>query len=392
MPELSNRIRHVIPPGQPDGWELHYEARRRKSEGQDIILLSVGDHDIKTDRAVIEAMQRSAEGGNLGYAAVPGSNALRRAIADRVSTRTAVPARAENVIVTSGGQGAIFAAMMTVLDPGSACVILDPYYATFDVTVRAVSAVPIIVPTLADEGFQPDAARIEAALTPETRAILINTPNNPTGAVYTRERLEALAELCVRRDLWLISGELYDSQVHDGTHFSPRDLPDMAERTIVIGSMSKGHAMTGARVGWAVAPEFAIVNMADLSGATNYGLPGFIQDAALFALTEYPEQEAQVAARYKRRRDLCVAALGNGSGVRVAPPQGGMYVMLDIRETGLSGETFGQRLLDEEGIGVMPGESFGQSAAGHLRIAMTVADEQLEDAMRRIAALAARLA
>jgi arginine:pyruvate transaminase len=280
--------------------------------------------------------------------------------------------------------------MNALLDPGDACVVLDPFYATFDITVRAAGGVPIIVPTKAEQGFQPDASVIEAALTPRTRAILINTPNNPTGAVYDSARLNAVAELCVRRDLWLVSDELYDSQVHDGDHLSPRDFPRMGDRTLVIGSMSKGHAMTGARLGWVVGPETVISRLTDLAGATTYGLPGFIQDAALFALTEFPEQEARVAARYKRRRDLAIAALGNGPGFRVLPPQGGMYVMLDIRETGLTGDEFGARLLDEEMIGIMPGESFGSAAAGHVRIALTVADDALDDALRRIGAFAAR--
>ena len=390
MPELSHRIQKVVT-GDTDGWQLHYRARAMALGGEAVTMLSVGDHDIKTDPKVLKAMQTSAEGGNLGYTPIPGSGALRRAIAGRVTRMTSTPADAENIIVTAGGQGAIFAAMCAVLDPGDACVVLDPYYASFDVTVRAVAAEPIIVPTRAEDGFQPDVAAIEAALTPRTRAILINTPNNPTGAVYKRARLEAVADLCVRHDLWLISDELYDSQVHDGAHFSPRDLPGMVERTLQIGSMSKGYAMTGARCGWVVAPKPAIDAMIDLAGATTYGLPGFIMDAAHYALTECAEQEAEVSARYKRRRDLCIAALANQPGLRVSPPEGGMYIMLDIRETGLSGNAFGERLLDEEKIGVMPGESFGHAAAGHIRIAMTVADDALEAAMHRIAALARRL-
>ncbi|MFK7945932.1 MAG: pyridoxal phosphate-dependent aminotransferase [Paracoccaceae bacterium] len=390
MPELSHRIRNVVTGGS-DGWDLHYRAHKMLLAGDPVIMLSVGDHDIKTDTKVLAAMQASAEGGNLGYTPVPGSGALRRAIAARVSRTNSVPAEPENVIVTSGGQGAIYAAMNAVLDPGDGCVLLDPFYASFDVTVRAVAGEPVLVPTSADEGFQPDAAAIEAALTPRTRAILINTPNNPTGAVYTPERLAAVAELCIRKDLWLISDELYDGQVHDGQHFSARDLPGLAERTFQIGSMSKGYAMTGARVGWVVAPRQAIDKLVDLAGATTYGLPGFIMDAATFALTECAEQEAEVAARYKRRRDLCVAALANQPGLRVSPPEGGMYIMLDVRGTGLSGNAFGEQLLDAEKIGVMPGESFGAAAAGHIRIAMTVGDVALEDAMHRITKFARTL-
>ncbi|MEM6620704.1 MAG: aminotransferase class I/II-fold pyridoxal phosphate-dependent enzyme [Pseudomonadota bacterium] len=391
MPDLSERIRGVVADGS-DGWELHYRARELKTAGEPVIMLSIGDHDIKTSPSIIDAMHASALGGHLGYTSSTGVGALRSAIADRVTRRNTVGAEASDIVVCAGGQGAIFASMMAALDPGDACVLLDPFYATFDVTVRAVSGLPIIVPTDAENGFQPNPDWIAAAIAPSTRAILINTPNNPTGAVYERERLEAISELCLRHDLWLISDELYDSQVHDGSHLSPRDLPGMAARTFVIGSMSKGYAMTGARVGWVVAPPKAVGALADLSNATTYGLPGFIQDAATHALTQMGEQEAEIAERYKARRDLAVSAIGNVAGVRISPPQGGMYVMLDIRETGLSGQDFAEKLLEEERIGVMPGESFGDAAAGHVRVALTVSEAELEDAVRRTAALAAKFA
>lgn len=388
--KLSVRGRGLVATGD-DGWGLYYAARKLKLAGEPITMLSIGDHDIKTDPRILAEMQASAARGNLGYTNVLGSPALREAIARRTTERTATPAGPRNVIIASGGQGAIFAAMTVILDPGESCVILDPYYASFPITVRGVAARPIVVATRSEDGFEPDAAAIEAALAPDTRAILINTPNNPSGAVYGAERLKAVADLCIRRDLWLISDELYDSQVHDGDHVSPRDLPGMEERTIVIGSMSKGFAMTGCRIGWAVAPEPVISAMADLAGATTYGLPGFLQDAAAHAMIEMPELEAEIAARYRRRRDVALAALGNAPDLRVVPPRGGMYLMLDVRGTGLTGIEFGRRLLDEERIGVMPGESFGRAAAGHLRIALTVPDDELADAMARIAALAGRL-
>jgi arginine:pyruvate transaminase len=391
MAELSRRIRSLVPEAG-DGWEIYYRARRLQASGRAVTMLCIGDHDVLTAPEILGAMKRSMDAGHLGYTPLPGTPALRRAIAARVSGRARVPAEARNVIVTAGGQGALFAAMMAALDPGQGCIVLDPYYASFCVTVRAVSADPVIVATRPADAFQPDAAAIEAALTPATRAILINTPNNPTGAVYARDRLEGLAELCIRRDLWLISDELYDSQVHDGEHLSPRDLPGMAERTLLVGSMSKGFAMTGARIGWIVAPQEAIARLSDLALATTYGLPGFIQDAAAHALTTCGAQEAEVARRYRRRRDVALAALGNGATVRVVPPQGGMYLMLDVRGTGLDGIGFAGRLLEDEGIAVMPGESFGAAAAGHVRVALTVPEDALGPAMTRIARLADRLA
>ena len=383
MPQLSNRITSIVRGGD-DGWGVYYRALEMRASGEQITMLSIGDHDVTTAPEILDAMMQSARGGNLGYTSIQGSLCLRQAVAERVSRTRRVGATPENIMITSGGQGAIFSAMMALLDPGQSCIVLDPYYASFDVTVRAASGVPIIVPTQASQGFQPDPAAIADAVRDDTRAILINTPNNPTGAVYEADRLQEIAEICKSRDLWLISDELYDGQVFEGSHVSPRDLPGMVERTVVIGSMSKGYAMTGARIGWAVGQEDLIQRMVDLAGTTTYGLPGFLQDASRFALTELADQERVVAERYLRRRNIAVAAVDGSNLLRISPPSGGMYVMLDVRATGLSGVDFAMRLLEVERIGVMPGESFGKAAAGHVRIALTVPEDELERAMQRM--------
>jgi len=392
--ELSQRIRTVIG-GTDDGWSLYYRARAMKAAGEPVVMLTIGDHDIKTDTSILDAMKASMDAGNLGYSSVMGSDALRDAIARRVSARTTIGAARENIIVTPGGQAALFASLMAVLDPGQSCIVLDPFYATFAQTVRAAAGRAILVETPADQGFQPDIAAIEQALEPDTRAILINSPNNPTGAVYSADRLEALADLCLRRGLWLISDELYDCQVHDGAHLSPRDLPGMAEQCLTVGSLSKSHAMTGSRLGWVVGPAGAVVRLGELATTTTYGIPGFIQDAGLFALTQADAVETAIAARYRRRARAALEAIGNqpgaNRGVRAVPPQGGMYLMLDIRETGLTGDEFAARLLDAERIAVMPGESFGNAAAGHLRIALTLPEAELRDALGRIAVFASGL-
>ena len=387
---LSRRITSIVP-GPEDGWGVYYRARAMIEAGESVVMLTIGDHDIATDARILAAMGESVARGHTGYTPVEGIGRLRAAVAARAAARTGIPAGPAEVAITPGGQAGLFASLIATLDPGESCVILDPYYATYAQTVRAAGGRPIVVPCRADDGFQPDAAAIAAALEPDTRAILINTPNNPTGAVYGRDTLEALAGLCRERDLWIVSDEVYESQVWEGAHLSPRALPGMAERTLVVNSMSKSHGMTGFRMGWVLGPEPAIARICDLAIATTYGLPGFIQDAAAWALGDAAAEEA-LSARYRARRDAALAALGQGPGHRVSPPQGGMYVMLDIRPTGLTGAAFAERLLDAERIAVMPGESFGAASAGHVRIALTRPEEVLMPALRRIAALAARLA
>ncbi|MEO1795794.1 MAG: pyridoxal phosphate-dependent aminotransferase [Pseudomonadota bacterium] len=385
--ELSRTITGLNGGGD-DGWGLFYEARRRKARGEPILELTIGEHDIRTHPAILDAMHASARGGHTGYAMVPGVSALREAVAHRVSARTGVATGPDNVLITPGGQAALFAAHLAALNPGDRALFIDPYYATYPGTIRGTGAVSRAVPCLAKYGFQPRAEDLREAAS-GAKSLLINTPNNPTGAVYSRETIEGIAQVAQEADLWLISDEVYDSQVWHGTHLSPRALPGMAERTLVIGSMSKSHAMTGSRVGWIVAPEDVIAHLIDLATSTTYGVPGYIQDAALFALNEGEWLEEEVGAPFKRRRQKAEALIAAQNTVGLVPSGGAMYLMLDISSTGLSGKGFAAALLDEAAIAVMPGESFGTAAAGHVRVAMTLEDTAFEAALSRLLSFAA---
>ncbi|MBV7393587.1 pyridoxal phosphate-dependent aminotransferase [Mameliella sediminis] len=388
MPQLSTRI-STLNEGGSDGWEVFYRARAMAAAGQPVTELTIGEHDIGTDTSILDAIHAAATGGHTGYAMVPGVSGLRKAVADRVTAQSGVPTSPENVLITPGGQAALFAAHMAVLTPGDAALYIDPYYATYPGTIRAASGKAVPVRTEAARAFLPEAQAIaEAARQHKARSLLINTPNNPTGVVYPRATIEEIAQASIDNDLWLISDEVYDTQVWNGEHLGPRALPGMAERTLQIGSMSKSHAMTGSRVGWIVGPETAISRLIDLATATTYGVPGYIQDGALFALQQGPELEEKIAAPFRRRRDLAMKIVAEQNTVTALPADGAMYVMLDIRATGLSGRDFAEALLDEHLIAVMPGESFGRSAAGHIRVALTVEDNRLAEALRTLCAFA----
>ncbi len=388
--KLGNRILNITGGGS-DGWDVFYRARAMKAEGKPILELTIGEHDIRTHPDILNAMHASAMGGHTGYAAISGTLALRQAVADRITQRTGVPTRPNNILITPGGQSALFAAHMAVCDEGSRALFVDPYYATYPGTIRGVGAVPVPIAAHARNGFLPLASDI-AAEAPGAVSLMINSPNNPTGVIYDAATLTGIAQVCRDHDLWLISDEVYDTQVWDGTHISPRSLPGMAERTLVIGSMSKSHAMTGSRIGWICAPEDVIARLVTLATHTTYGVAGFVQDAACFALAQGDAPERAVAAPFARRRQITLDLLAGQNVVRAVPPQGAMYTMLDIRAAGMTGEGFANALLDAEGIAVMPGESFGQSAAGHIRVAMTIADADYEQAVRRLLGFAATLA
>ncbi|MCI5110893.1 MAG: pyridoxal phosphate-dependent aminotransferase [Marivita sp.] len=390
MPALSQRITTLNGDGS-DGWDLFYRARAMIESGVPVTELTIGEHDIRTDPSILRAMHDSAMAGHTGYAIVPGIGALRDEVAARIEARTGVRTGRENVLITPGGQAGLFAAHMAACAPGDVALYIDPYYATYPGVLRAVGAQPRAVPTRSSRGFLPDRAALEAACD-GAASLLINTPNNPTGAVYPRATLQDIADVLTERDMWLISDEVYDSQVWEGKHLSPRALPGMDARTLVIGSMSKSHAMTGSRIGWIVGPEEAIACLIDLATNTTYGVPGYIQDAALFGLRAGAGLEAQVAEPFRRRRAIAERVLAAQQAVRMIPAQGAMYVMLDVRATGLSGEDFAFALLDAHHIAVMPGESFGQSAAGHVRVAMTLEDSRFEAALRSLCDFAAGLA
>jgi len=386
--KLSHRITHLTPSGS-DGWEVFNKAREMIASGRSVIELTIGEHDIRTHPSILDAMHVSAKGGHTGYASVPGTTALRTAVAKRIQTRTGVPTTADNIMITPGGQSGLCAAHTAVCSEGDTALYIDPYYATYPGTIRSVGAHPVAIPAHPENAFQPHVTDIARHAKGAT-SLMVNSPNNPTGAVYSLETMQTIAEQCIKHDLWLISDEVYDTQIWDGTHISPRALPDMAARTLVIGSMSKSHAMTGSRVGWVCGPDHVIEHLINLATHTTYGLPGYIQDAALFALNEGTPLETEIAAPFARRRQITQTLLDTQNTVKGSPIQGAMYAMLDIRTTGMTGITFANALLDTHQIATMPGESFGAAAAGHIRVAMTIDDDTYTSALQTLLDFAAR--
>ncbi|MGV6838854.1 MAG: pyridoxal phosphate-dependent aminotransferase [Planktomarina sp.] len=376
--------------GKDNGWGLFHMARQMITEGHDVIELTIGEHDIRTEPHILDAMHQSALGGHTGYASVPGITPLRTELAKRITQRTGVPTDIDNIAITPGGQAALLVAHMAVCDPGDTALFCDPYYATYPGTIRAVGAVPQSVACDPGKGFQPTYDDI-AHHAPGAKSLLINTPNNPTGGVYSEATIKDICRATQDFDLWLISDEVYDTQIWEGRHIPPRGQDGMAERTLVIGSMSKSHAMTGSRIGWVCGPKDIVAHIINLSTHTTYGVPGFIQDAAFYALRQGDELEQRIAAPFQRRRDIAWSLLQGQNLVKAVRPDGAMYMMLDIRATGLSGLAFAEKLLHAEKIAVMPGESFGKAAAGHIRVAMTVDDAAFEDAIKRLLRFAAEV-
>lgn len=373
-------------------WNIHARAVERRRCGDDVIILSVGDPDFDTPLPIVDAAIESLRRGRTHYMPIVGEPALRRAIADQHAKASGQKVGPENVAVLPGAQCALFCAALCVLDAGDEVIVPEPMYVTYEAVMGTAGARIVNVPLPAARHFALDPADIAAAITPRTRAILINSPHNPTGAMLTRRDWEAVAELCRRHDLWLLSDEVYASVTFEGEHVSPAALPGMAERTVTINSLSKSHAMTGWRLGWAVAPAPLIPHVVNLALCMLYGCPGFIQDAALAALTTAPSEIETMRGLYRARRDLVHRRLAQAPGLGCHLPAAGMFMMVDISGTGRSAYQFSEGLLDAHGVSVLAGEAFGPSAAGHIRLSLGTPEPVLETACDRIAAYARGLA
>ena len=370
-----------------DAWDIHTDAVARAGRGENIILLSVGDPDFATPLRIREAAKAALDAGRTHYADVAGKPALRRAIAASHARTTGQAVTPDQIVVLAGAQCALFAVCQCLLDPGDEVVVPAPAYLTYPATIAAARAVMVPVPLLAETGFCLDLDAIAAAIGPRTKAILLNTPNNPTGAVYAGDDLARIAGLARAHGLWLICDEVYADLVFDGSHVSPAGLPGMAQHVVVVNSLSKSHAMTGWRVGWMVGPAHVAALVHDLALAMLYGLPDFIQDAATVALAEAHPELACHRQLYRERRDRFCDVLDQVPGLIARRPAGGMFVMVDVRGTGLSPDQFARRLLAEQGVAVLSGDAFGGPARGHVRVSLTVAGDRLQEAAKRIGQL-----
>ncbi|KAA0016428.1 aminotransferase class I/II-fold pyridoxal phosphate-dependent enzyme [Salinicola corii] len=366
-------------------WNIHFRAKARQARGEDVIILSVGDPDFDTPPSIVDAAVDSLRRGVTHYADVQGKQALRERIAAYHRAHGGQPeTSADHVAVLAGAQCGLYATAQCLLDPGDEVIIPEPAYVTYEAVVQSTGAVPVWVSLPPDEGFQPRPADIEAAITPRTKAILINSPHNPTGQCLTPAMWETIATLCRKHDLWLIVDAVYADLIFDGEHLSPDSLPGMAERTVVISSLSKSHAMTGWRLGWVVGPRPLMAHLVNLALCMLYGCQPFIQDAAIAAFDAPPAALDMMRETYRQRRDAVVDTLRDSETVATLPPAAGMFMMIDIRATGLSTHAFADRLLDEHGVSVLAGEAFGASAAGFVRLSLTVDADRLREACRRI--------
>lgn len=350
----------------------------------DVISLGVGEPDCVTPAPIRAAGIRSLEEGRTGYTSNSGLLELRIALSDHLYARYGVRYDPETeLLITVGVSEALQIAAIATLNPGDEVIIPEPCFVAYPAAVIFVDAEPVFVPTTVEEAFQVDPERIAAAITPRTRAIMLGYPNNPTGAVMPRERLAAIAELAERRDLLVLSDEIYDRLVYGVQHTCFASLPGARERTILLGGFSKAYAMTGWRLGWMAAPADIVAAARKVHQYAIMSAPTMAQYAGVAALRDGEPFVAEMVAEYDRRRRAIVAGL-NAIGLPTFEPRGAFYVFPRVAHLGMSSEVFAERLLREQQVAVIPGDTFGPSGAGFVRACYAASMEKIKAALERI--------
>ena len=351
-----------------------------------VIHLEIGEPDFDTPAHIVEAAARAAAEGYTHYTPNAGIPEVRETFANKVAVHNGISATPENVVMTVGGGNALYLSTVVLCDPGDGILIPDPAWPNYEIIAKVVGARPVRYPLDPSAGFVPDWEALEAtAATPGAKALIMNTPANPTGAVFDRGVQERFLEVAERHDLWLISDEAYEDIVFEGPHISPASITDSAERVISAFTLSKSYAMTGWRVGYAVVPVGVAEAMAKLMEPINACVPGITQKAAQAAVAGDQSSVEEMRVAYQRRRDLASERLEE-AGMLVNRPHGSFYIMVDASGAERDGYDLCRSLVTEHGVAATPGETFGDTSRGMVRLSLAASDDDLSKGVDRVIA------
>ena len=356
-------------------------AKELERQGKEIVHMEVGEPDFDTPGHIKRAAEEALARGMTKYTPSLGLPELREAIAEHLATK-GISTTAKNVIVTPGAKHALFCAMAAALDPGDEVIIPSPCW-TYEAMVRIVGGKPVFIETTQADGFKVKVEKVQGALTKKTKMILLNYPNNPTGAVMEREDLKPITELAADRKLWILSDEIYDCLVYEGEHVSAMSLPKIAERMIYVNGFSKAYAMTGWRLGYAVAPVELIAEINKIQQASTSCVAGFIQAAGVAALRGPQDCVREMRDEYRKRREVIVEGLNLIEGLECTKPVGAFYAFPSIKKLGISSLEFCELLLREVGVAAVPGSGFGPYGEGHVRFSYATSMENIKKAINR---------
>jgi aspartate aminotransferase len=361
-------------------------ARRLEAEGKKIVHLEIGEPDFATPDNIIEAGISAMQNGYTHYTPASGIMEAREAVAGFVSRTLKTEVDPTEVVLVPGSKNVLLFTLLACIEPGDEVILPDPGYPAYESQVNFIGGVPKLVTLREETGFRIDLEQLASLVTPKTRMLIINTPQNPTGGILTEEDVKFVCELAHKHDLLVVSDEIYSQLVYGFQHVSPLSYPGMRERTVLMDGLSKSYAMTGWRLGYAVAPKALAAKLDQLMINSSSCAAGFTQMAAIEALSA-PESESAVHRMVKvfqYRRDLVVDGLNAIPGVRCAKPQGSFYAFPNIEGTGFGERELADRLLEEAGVAVLPGTAFGAAGKGYIRLAYTQSEDELKRGLKQI--------
>jgi aspartate aminotransferase len=386
---LAERMDRI---GTETAFEAAGRARALEATGRDVIHLEIGEPDFETPANIRRAAAQALEQGYTHYGPPLGLPALREAIAADATKRKGFPVSSEQVIVTPGAKPIMFFTLLALIEPGDEVIYPDPGFPIYESMTRFVGATPVPITLREENQFRLDPDELRALVTPRTRLIIFNSPENPTGSLLTRADIEQIAAVAVEHDLTVLADEIYGRILYSGEHVSIASLPGLADRTIVLDGFSKTYAMTGWRLGYAIAPESLVQPFSKLIINSVSCTSAHSQMAAVEALNGPQDAVDAMLAEFRVRRDLIVEGLNAIEGIRCLEPEGAFYVFPNVAGTGRTGEELAHLLLKEGGVSVLAGTAFGQSGVDHVRISYANSQEKITKALRRIEAVVAAVA
>lgn len=378
MIELSNILENY----PRSGIRVMFELAKQYP---DAISLTVGQPNFDTPDFIKEAAIESLRGGLTGYVSNGGLPELRQIIADQYTERFGRPFTQNNIMVAAGGMESLFLALVSCVNPGDEVIVPDPGYPNYLGQIALLRGKAVPVPLREEYNFELQPEDLEAVITPKTKAVILNSPSNPTGAFIRKETLYKLAEVIKKHDLYVVSDEVYEYIVYDGNEvFSMAQIPGMEKNVLITNSFSKTYAMTGWRMGYVVADESIVQYMPQLQEALISCVPGFFQVAAVEAIKNGDAVIEEMVGHYARRRNIMWEGLNQIPGISCFRPQGAFYAFANIKSFGKSSFDFAQELLKNAGVVSVPGSAFGEMGEGYIRFSYANSDENLKEALRRM--------
>ena len=379
LSELSKRI-----DGQPM-FKLLDKVKKLEHEGRDIIHFEIGDPDFETPENIVDAGIDAIKNGFTHYTSSFGLKEFRQKICETTERSRGFKPNLNQVLVTPGANIAIFYAISCVVDPGKEIIVPDPGFPTYYSTIKMCDVIPVRVPLLESNKFRMNPKDIENSITEKTRMIIINSPQNPTGSVMTEEEIKMTYDIAKKYDLFVYSDEIYARMIYKDSVFSSPSIFDKClERTIISNGFSKAFAMTGWRLGAVIGPPNVIEKMRLLLETTSSCVPPFIQKAGIEAIEGEQTSQKNMYVEYEKRRDLIVNGINSIPELTCVAPGGAFYVFVNIKKTGMTSETFCEYVLEDSGVAMLPGTSFGQFGEGFIRICYAVGQNEIKDALERI--------